>query len=97
LLDDFARALHNADKILVTDIYRARESPAKCPVTAEDLCRQARHIGVDATHVGSATEVLQHLQSSVRGGDVIVTLSAGDLGAMAHELGQRFCAVRQAG
>ncbi len=97
LLDDFAHALHNADKILVTDICRARENPAKCTVTAEDLCRQARQIGVDATHVGSAAEVYQQLQSSVRGGDVIVTLSAGDLGAMAHELGQRFCTVRQAG
>ncbi len=97
LLDEFAHALHNADKILVTDIFRARENPAKYAVTAEDLCRRARQVGVDATHVGSAAEVYQHLQSSVRGGDVIVTLSAGDLGAMAHELGQRFCAVRQAG
>ncbi|MEX2114485.1 MAG: UDP-N-acetylmuramate--L-alanine ligase [Pirellulales bacterium] len=97
LLDEFARALHNADKILVTDIYRVREKPTMHGVTAADLCRRAQELGADATHVAGAAEIKQHLQPSVRGGDVIVTLSAGLFGALAHELGQRFCAVRKAG
>jgi UDP-N-acetylmuramate--alanine ligase len=97
LLDEFARALHNADKILVTDIHRVREKPVIGGVTAADLCRRVGELGGDCVHTARAVDVQKHLQTSIRGGDVIATLSAGELGALAHELGQRFCTIRKAG
>ena len=98
LLDEFAHSLTNADKIIVTQIVRAREGnfhPGE--VTADHLAQRVAEMGRDVVHLSSAAEIKSHLKHSIRPGDVIVTLGAGDIGNVAHDLGQGLRTYRQAG
>jgi UDP-N-acetylmuramate--alanine ligase len=98
LLDEFAASLHNADKIIVSEIVRARESAAPTgEVTAADLAARVAERGGDARQLASAAEIHDHLRQSLRPGDVVVTMGAGDIGRIAHELGQGLRTYRQAG
>ncbi len=48
LLDELAASLQNADKVLVAEIFRAREGdPQPGEVTAADLARRAAELGVE--------------------------------------------------
>ena len=48
LLDELAASLQNADKVLVAEIFRAREGdPQPGEVTAADLARRAAELGAD--------------------------------------------------
>ena len=97
LLDEFARSLQNADKIIVAPIFRAREG-AERPgeVTAADLAARVVERGHSAIQLASAAEIQHHLLQSLRPGDVLITLGAGDLGTVAHELGKGLRTFRQA-
>jgi UDP-N-acetylmuramate--alanine ligase len=98
LLDEFAASLHNADKVIVSEIVRARETTADAgEVTADDLAARVARRGGDAVQLASAAEIHDHLRQSLRPGDVVVTMGAGDIGRIAHELGQGLRTYRQAG
>ncbi|MEX0677843.1 MAG: UDP-N-acetylmuramate--L-alanine ligase [Pirellulales bacterium] len=97
LLDEFARSLQNADKVVVADVFRARELvPDREAVTAEHLCRRVADLGGDAVQLASAAEIQDHLRQSLRPGDVLVTMGAGDIGRVAHELGKGLRTFRKA-
>ena len=79
LLDQFAASLQNADKLLVADIFRAREGdPRPGEVTAADLARRAAELGVDVLPAHSPREIVETLEIQLAPGDVLVTLGAGD-------------------
>jgi len=86
LLDELASSLQNADKVIVADIFRAREGPPQPgEVTAADLARRTAEIalaGKDAGKVLPAFQtdnIKQILATQTQPGDVIVTLGAGDI------------------
>jgi UDP-N-acetylmuramate--alanine ligase len=98
LLDEFARSLQNADKIIVAEIFRAREAREESgEVTAAQLAARAAALGSDVVQLASAAEIEDHLNHSLRPGDVLVTIGAGDIGRVAHDLDQGFRTFRQAG
>ncbi len=98
LLDEFAHSLHNADRIVVADVYRAREEGLTPPaVTADDLRSRLCRAGRDATYLPTRGEILNHLKQTLRPGDVVVTMGAGDIGTVAHELGKGLRTFRKAG
>lgn len=98
LLDEFARSLQNADKIVVADVYRAREgaSPGKA-MTAGHLSARVADLGGDVVQLAAAPQIRNHLRESLAAGDVLVTVGAGDIGRVAHELGKGLRTFRQAG
>jgi len=97
LLDEFARSLHNADTQVVADVYRAREeSPGDDEITSAHLCERLLAAGCDARHLATASEIQDHLRQSLRPGDVLVTMGAGDIGTVAHELGKGLRTFRKA-
>ena len=84
LLDELARALQNADKVLVAEIFRAREGPAKtAEVTAADLARAVRRGGAEAPDLHAAGAIARLLENSLAPGDVLITMGAGDIGRIA--------------
>lgn len=89
LLDEFARSLHNADNILVTEIYRAREAAGAATVSAMDLVERIRGQGGQARAARTFEELLGMLEAEVRPGDVIVTVGAGEVGKIRHALVER--------
>ncbi len=59
LLDELAGSLQNADRVLVAEIYRAREGPPRDgEVTAADLARRVREISAAPARGGGDTQAL---------------------------------------
>jgi len=86
LLDDFAEVLSAADRLLVTEVYAAGETP----VTGADgraICRAIRSRGqVEPVFVPQMEELAALLTGVVQTGDVLLTLGAGSIGASALAL-----------
>ncbi len=75
-----AASLRNVDKLLVAEIFRAREgAPRPGEITAADLARCAVGLGVDAIPGHTDEEIRQVLATQLAPGDVLVTLGAGDV------------------
>jgi UDP-N-acetylmuramate--alanine ligase len=90
LLDELATSLQNADKLVVAEIFRAREGAASPgEVRAADLARRAAALGADVARVHSADDIMAVWDRGSQAGDVVVTLGAGDIGNLAHGIAQR--------
>jgi UDP-N-acetylmuramate--alanine ligase len=79
LMDEFARSFHNADRVLVLDIYPASEHPIE-GVTAEVLVERMRQYGHrGAEYVGSIAEGVERMKNGLASGDMVMTLGAGSV------------------
>ena len=81
LMDDFVTAFKDADQVIVLPIYAAREKAEDFGFAANalnpiELSRKIKH--KSARNAASFGDALGILMSQVRGGDVVITLSAGD-------------------
>ena len=98
LLEEFANSLRNADKIVLAEVYRAREEPPLGDeVAAKHLRFRLEALGCDVVQLASLAEIRDHLRQSLSPGDVLVTMGAGDIGRVAHELGKGLRTFRKAG
>ncbi len=86
LLDDFANVLAAVDVLFVTEVYAAGEPPIK-GADGRAICRAIRSRGkVEPVFVEKLTNIAAALQAVLRPGDVIVTMGAGHIGAVAQKL-----------
>jgi UDP-N-acetylmuramate--alanine ligase len=96
LLDDFARVLANVDALIVTEVYAAGEAPI-AGADAKAICRAIRSHGrVEPLYVERIDELPRALIQIAREGDVIVTMGAGSIGALAAELPNTLAALQPA-
>jgi UDP-N-acetylmuramate--alanine ligase len=94
LLDDFARVLSAADALLVTEVYAAGEAPI-AGADGRAICRAVRTRGqVEPVFVEHVERLANALKAVLRDGDVVVTMGAGNIGAVAHELPVKLGAVK---
>jgi UDP-N-acetylmuramate--alanine ligase len=86
LLEDFAVAFHDADEVIVCDVYAAGEEPIPgiSAATLVDAMRARGHRSV--THVASRAEVARFAAQRARPGDLFLTLGAGDIWQSGDEL-----------
>ncbi|MCD4726264.1 MAG: UDP-N-acetylmuramate--L-alanine ligase [Pirellulales bacterium] len=83
LLDELAESMQNADKVLVADIFRAREGHALSGgVTSGDLARKAAAAGVEVLPGHTNREITVTLETQLSPGDVLITLGAGEMGGL---------------
>ncbi|HLA64890.1 MAG TPA: cyanophycin synthetase, partial [Rhodothermales bacterium] len=79
LQEEFARAFYDADVLVLTDIYPAREEPIE-GVTGEMLAELARRSGHrDVHYVQDKTGLPTYLLGLGQAGDLVVTMGAGDV------------------
>ncbi len=79
LAEDFARAFYDADVLVVTDVYPAREEPIE-GVSGQMIADLARQFGHrDVHYVSQKGAIPAHLHSLVCPGDLVVTMGAGDV------------------
>lgn len=83
LFDQFVKAFDEADHVLVTDIYAAREMPI-AGVTSAAVVAAMRH--TDARHTPSFADAVAALSQRVRSPAVVVIMSAGDAPQIGIEL-----------
>ena len=90
LIDDFGKVLSTVDVLLVTEVYAAGEAPI-AGADGRAICRAVRGRGqVEPLFVDKVEELAESLKDVIRDGDVIVTMGAGNITAVAHALPQRF-------
>src|SRR5271166_2116044 len=90
LLDDFGRVLASADVLLVTEVYSAGEAPIG-GADGRAICRAVRSRGlVEPVFVEHVEELAEALRAVLKDGDLVLTMGAGNIGAVAHELKTHF-------
>jgi UDP-N-acetylmuramate--alanine ligase len=86
LIDDFGRALSAADALLVTEVYAAGEEPI-ANADGRAICRAVRGRGrLEPVFVEDVRELPAALAGVIADRDVVLTMGAGSIGAVAHEL-----------
>lgn len=85
LLSEFAASFGDADQVVVTDIYPARETD-DLGVSSQALLATMNHPGTH--YVGALLDVVTMLSQQLRGGDLLITLGAGDI----YEVGEKVLA-----
>ncbi len=89
LLDDFGRVLGTSDVLLVTEVYGAGEAPIS-GADGRAICRAVRSRGlVEPVFVERVEDLAESLRAVLRDGDLVLTMGAGNIGAVAHELKNR--------
>ena len=90
LLEEFAKSFAQADKVILPEIYFARDSETSCSsVNARILADRIRRNGTDAEYVATFDAVCDYLEQNLDAGDVVVTMGAGDVWKVADEYIQR--------
>lgn len=90
LLDEFSHSFARADKVILPEIYFARDSQASCDaVNAEILAERIRACGADVQHIATFDAICDYLEQNVDAGDVVVTMGAGDVWKVSDEYIQR--------
>ena len=86
LLKDFARSFGAADEVIVPDIYFVRDSARERDyVSSEDLVSQIRLNAGTAMYLKTFDDINRHLQSTLKSGDLVVTMGAGNIWEVADE------------
>jgi UDP-N-acetylmuramate--alanine ligase len=86
LIDDFGRALSAADALVVTEVYAAGEEPI-ANADGRAICRAVRGRGrLEPVFVEDVRELAAALAGVIADRDVVLTMGAGSIGAVAHEL-----------
>ncbi len=94
LFEDFVAVLSTVDVLVLTEVYAAGEAPI-AGADGRALARSIRGRGqVDPVFVEDLDELPVILQAQLRDGDVLLTLGAGSIGAVAAGLAQRLSASR---
>ena len=89
LMEQFWSAFHDADCLILTDIYAAGESPidgAEASRIAEGV-KNYGHKNVE--HIDSFEKISSYLENVIESGDVLVTLGAGDIGEFSRRLASK--------
>ena len=85
LLDEFAEAFYSADKVIITDIYAAREDDPGT-VHSRDLVEKLQHNNVDAIYISQFEDIVKYLKENVKENDVVITTGAGPIYLVGEEL-----------
>ncbi len=83
--EEFGRSFLNADVLVVTEIYPAREEPIQ-GITGELVVNDAKAFGhKEAFFVPDKKELPAFLMKKMKAGDIVVTLGAGDISKYGEE------------
>ena len=79
LLPEFAEALHQADHVVLTSIYAAREADTGMVSSQDiaDLLQNEYH--TDVTYLPTFQEIEEYLKKNCKKNDLLITMGAGDV------------------
>ncbi len=77
-LDEFAQALSKADKVVLADIYAAREvDPGD--ISSADIMEKIKELGTEAYYFPTFDEIENFLLKNCVTGDLLIIMGAGDI------------------
>lgn len=77
-LKDFAKSLAMADKIILADIYAAREQDPG-DISSRDLAEEINKLGKDVYYISDFQEIEKFILKNLVDGDLLITMGAGDV------------------
>ena len=83
LLESFSNSFKDADKVIITDIYAARETD-NGKIHSRDLAKAVSEKGTDCIYLKTFEEMEEYLVENAKPGDIILTMGAGNI----YELGE---------
>lgn len=78
LLNEFSTAFQPADKVIILDIYAAREANTGL-IHSKDLTETVNHKSNNAVYASSFDEAIDLILDQAQPGDLILTMGAGDV------------------
>lgn len=88
LFDAFSRAFRGADEVVIAAIYSPAGEDRIEGVTAERLVEQIRiESNPNVRYMAGPDDVFDYLWATVRPGDLVLTMGAGDIWKVAYRLG----------
>ncbi len=90
LLNEFSEAFTDADKIIIADIYSAREIDTG-EIHSSILVEKISQNGQDAIYLPSFEKIVDYLKKNAAPGDLILTMGAGDI----YKVGETFLKEKQ--
>ncbi|HEX3462780.1 MAG TPA: UDP-N-acetylmuramate--L-alanine ligase [Candidatus Elarobacter sp.] len=88
LKDDFATALHGADRVILAPIYAASEEPID-GVTERSIGAPLAASGTPVAYVADVEELIEEIPRTAPDDALVLMLGAGSISAVAHRLGER--------
>lgn len=84
-LDDFAKALSLADKVILADIYAARETDT-LGISSQDIQERLLRLGTDCHYFPSFAEIEKFILENCMHGDLLITMGAGNIVDIGEDL-----------
>lgn len=84
-LKDFAAALSYADKVVLTDIYAAREDDPG-DISSGDIQKELELLGKTSYYIPDFKEIEKFLLENCTHGDLLITMGAGDVVSIGESL-----------
>jgi UDP-N-acetylmuramate--alanine ligase len=85
LLNEFSEAFYAADKVIITDIYAAREDDPG-DIHSRDLVEKLYQNHVDAIYISKFEDIENYLRENVQSNDLVITAGAGPIYKVAESL-----------
>lgn len=87
LFDQFADAFNDADKVILTDIYAAREKNIY-KVSSKELAAEIKrtHPSKEVYYIAGFNEIASFVTDNAEKGDLVITMGAGDIYKVAELL-----------
>lgn len=90
LMDEFAVSFGDADFVILTDIYAAREKDTG-EVNSSMLAAKIAMTGKKAVYIKDFCDIVEYLDKNVESGDLVITMGAGDI----YKIGDMFLESRK--
>ncbi|HEY0613523.1 MAG TPA: UDP-N-acetylmuramate--L-alanine ligase [Candidatus Elarobacter sp.] len=88
LKDDFARALHGADRVILTPVYAASEAPIE-GISERSIGVPLAASGTPVAYVDDVEALLETIPRDAPDGALVLMLGAGSITSVAHRLGEK--------
>jgi UDP-N-acetylmuramate--alanine ligase len=87
LLDEFAQSFDLADEVIVPDIYSVRDTQEEQRrIHSKDLVNRIAACGKKAKYIAALEDVVEYLLETVKTGDVVLAVGAGNIDRIAGEI-----------
>lgn len=78
LWNDFIKCFDGVDKLIITDIYAARE-PYDGVTKASDLAEDISKNGIDTVYIEGFDDICTYLKNELKEGEIVFVMGAGDV------------------
>ena len=85
LLNDFATSFTDADLVILSDIYAAREKNDGS-ISSADVVKLLKKNGVNAHYIPTFKEIVKYLKENIQDNDIILTIGAGNITHLSDQL-----------